>query len=66
MSMLASTSLTDWLAPGSPAIDQAIRRASSPGHDFPARRTCSSRAREADSENTTGTDGDSGNRAGHQ
>ena len=33
MSMLASTSLTDWLAPGSPAIDQAIRRASSPGHE---------------------------------
>ncbi|ARG58491.1 replication initiator [Mycobacterium kansasii] len=31
--MLASTSLTDWLAPGSPAIDQAIRRASSPGHE---------------------------------
>ena len=66
MSILASTSLTDWLAPGSPAIDQAIRCASSPGHDFPARRTRSSRAREADSENTTGTDGDSGNRAGHQ
>jgi hypothetical protein len=31
--MLASTSLTDWLTPGSPAIDQAIRRASSPGHE---------------------------------
>ncbi|UGT94235.1 replication initiator [Mycobacterium ostraviense] len=31
--MLAATSLTDWLAPGSPAIDQAIRRASSPGHE---------------------------------
>lgn len=33
MSTLASTSLTDWLAPGSAAIDQAIRRASSPGHE---------------------------------
>jgi hypothetical protein len=33
VSILASTSLTDWLAPGSPAIDQAIRRASSPGHE---------------------------------
>ena len=31
--MLASTSLPDWLAPGSPAIDQAIRRASSPGYE---------------------------------
>ncbi|WP_236983022.1 MULTISPECIES: hypothetical protein [Mycobacterium] len=65
MSILASTSLTDWLAPGSPAIDQAIRGAS-PGHDFHARCTRSSRASEADSENTTGTAGDSGNRAGHQ
>ena len=33
---------------------------------FPALRTRSSQAREADSENTTGTDGDSGNRAGRQ
>ena len=31
--MLASTSLSDWLAPGSPAIDQAIRRASSLGYE---------------------------------
>lgn len=66
MSILASTSLTDWLAPGSLAIDQAIRRSSSPGHDFPARCTRSYRASEVDSENTTGTHGDIGNRAGHQ
>jgi hypothetical protein len=31
--MLVSTSLPNWLAPGSPAIDQAIRRASSPGYE---------------------------------
>ena len=31
--MLASTSLSDWVAPGSPAIDQAIRRASSLGYE---------------------------------
>ncbi|MGH3968815.1 MAG: replication initiator, partial [Mycobacterium sp.] len=31
--MLASTSLSDWLAPGSPAVDQAIRRASSLGYE---------------------------------
>ncbi len=31
--MLASTSLTDWVAPGSPAIEQAIRRASSLGYE---------------------------------
>jgi hypothetical protein len=31
--MLASTSLSDWVAPGSPAINQAIRRASSLGYD---------------------------------
>lgn len=31
--MLAPTSLSDWLAPGSPAIDQAIRRASSLGYE---------------------------------
>jgi hypothetical protein len=31
--MLASTSLSDWVAPDSPAIDQAIRRASSLGYE---------------------------------
>ena len=31
--MFASTSPSDWVAPGSPAIDQAIRRASSLGYD---------------------------------
>ena len=31
--MLASTSLSDWVTPSSPAIDQAIRRASSLGYD---------------------------------
>ncbi|MBO0880091.1 MAG: plasmid replication initiator protein, partial [Mycobacterium sp.] len=31
--MLVSTALPDWLAPGSPAIEQAIRRAASPGYD---------------------------------
>lgn len=29
----AATSLPDWLAPGSPAIEQAIRRAASPGYE---------------------------------
>lgn len=31
--MFASTSLSDWVAPSSPAINQAIRRASSLGYD---------------------------------
>ncbi|BCI87151.1 hypothetical protein NIIDMKKI_23570 [Mycobacterium kansasii] len=31
--MLASTSLSGWVAPGSPAIDQAIHRASSFGYE---------------------------------
>lgn len=31
--MFVSTSLSDWVAPGSPAINQAIRRASSHGYD---------------------------------
>jgi Replication initiator protein, pSAM2 len=31
--MLVSTALPDWLAPGSPAIEQAIRRAASPGYE---------------------------------
>jgi hypothetical protein len=31
--MLASTSIPDWLASDSPAIEQAIRRAASPGYD---------------------------------
>jgi len=33
VSVIASTALPDWLAPGSPAIDQAIRRASSSGYE---------------------------------
>lgn len=32
MSLLAPASMADWLAPGSPAIGQAIRRAASPGY----------------------------------
>jgi len=33
MFTLTATSLRDWLAPGSPAIEQAIRRACSPGYE---------------------------------
>jgi hypothetical protein len=31
--MLASTSIPDWVTPGSPAIEQATRRAASPGYE---------------------------------
>lgn len=33
MNALAAGSMSDWLAPGSPAIEQAIRRATSPGYE---------------------------------